>query len=71
MGAVGDACGYKIMKELKFRMLKEFKDFVNEGDFVLSMGTVDDYESAIVEGGSTQVRLGVEMFKIDVAIIKD
>lgn len=51
-------------------MLKEFKD-MNGDDFVMSMGTVEDYESAIVEGGSNQVRFGVEMFKIDVSKIKD
>ena len=50
------------MYHLKAIILEEFKQDISEDEFVLSMGTSQDYQQAIIEGGSNQVRLGTTIF---------
>ena len=44
MGAIGDLTEFRMVHDLKLKMLEEFTDFTNHDDFVLSMGTSQDYE---------------------------
>ena len=60
MGAIGNVDEYKAVIELKDSILEKFGD-ENADDFILSMGTSQDYELAITHG-STQVRLGTTIF---------
>jgi len=59
MGLLNDIEGFKKMKQMRTELAE--KTGVAEEDFVLSMGTSMDFESAIKEG-STQVRLGSTIF---------
>ena len=58
MGAVGDIDGFRKMAALRDSLVSEE---LRREDFVLSMGTSGDYESAIQEG-ATEVRLGSTIF---------
>mmetsp|Transcript_17739 Transcript_17739/g.30036 ORF Transcript_17739/g.30036 Transcript_17739/m.30036 type:complete len:126 (-) Transcript_17739:87-464(-) len=62
MGEIGDVDEFRAMHTLKQEMLPSFEGVLSEEDFVLSMGTSQDYELAIKEGGANQVRLGTTIF---------
>lgn len=61
MGAVGNEDEFKGVHELRNQMLTEFTDLTAD-EFMVSMGTSQDYEAAILVGGATQVRLGTTIF---------
>ena len=61
MGAVGNEEEFKGVHELRNQMLAEFTDLTAD-EFIVSMGTSQDYEAAITVGGATQVRLGTTIF---------
>jgi len=58
MGEIGNVCEFRLINALKLRIESEF----NLKDLMVSMGTSQDYELAIQEGGSNQVRLGTTIF---------
>ena len=63
MGAIGNTKEFLAMHALKTSILSGSLPIdISEQDFVLSMGTSQDYEAAVVEGGATQVRLGTTIF---------
>lgn len=62
MGEIGDLDEFKFGYSLKTKMLEQFKDHITEEEFMVSMGTSQDYEMAILEGGANQVRLGTTIF---------
>lgn len=62
MGKLNDVEGFRKMHELKLNILKEYADFVNEADFVLSIGTSKDWELAMEEGGANEIRIGTDIF---------
>ena len=62
MGEIGNVEEMQTLYHLKEIILKEFKDDITEEEFVLSMGTSQDYQKAITEGGSNQIRLGTTIF---------
>lgn len=64
MGEIGDVEEFRIIRRLKTKMLQEFTDFINEDHFIVSMGTIADYELAIIEGGSNQIRLPTALFEL-------
>ena len=45
MGQVNDIDGFKMMHELKQKVIEEFK--FDESQFILSMGTSADFENAV------------------------
>lgn len=63
MGALGNVQEFRIMHQLKTDLLQSGQcAHLTEDEFILSMGTSQDYEPAIIEGGATQVRLGTTIF---------
>ena len=52
MGAIGNVEEFKAINKLKFDVLEKFGDKIKEENFMLSMGTSQDYELAIIEGGA-------------------
>lgn len=58
MGEIGNVSEFRLINALKLRIESEF----NLKDLMVSMGTSQDYELAIQEGGSNQVRLGTTIF---------
>ena len=58
MGMLNDIEGFKTVYKLKEELCD---DQLPEEEFVVSMGTSQDYEMAIQEG-STEVRLGTTIF---------
>lgn len=63
MGEIGDIGEFRCIRALKWAILGEYPDVVAEEDFVISMGNQQDYELAIIEGGSTQIRLTTTQFE--------
>ena len=62
MGELGNVKEFRAVHDLKLKMLEEFTEFKNPANFVISMGTSHDYEEAIIEGGSNEIRLGTTIF---------
>ena len=62
MGEIGNVDEFKEIHELKVKMLEQFGDIITDDEFMVSMGTSQDYEQAIIHGGSNQVRLGTTIF---------
>ena len=58
MGMLCDVEGFRKMYKLKQDLVN---DELKEEDFILSMGTSQDFEMAIQEG-ATEVRLGTTIF---------
>ncbi len=53
MGAVGNVEEFREVYQLKNSIMNDFKDLISDEDFIISMGTSNDYEQAIIEGGAT------------------
>ena len=62
MGAIGNVEEFQAINKLKSEVLNKFGEKIKEEDFIVSMGTSQDYELAILEGGANQVRLGTTIF---------
>ena len=60
IGKVDDIDGFHAMYELKQKILETFH--TPEEEFIMSIGTSQDYENAIIEGGSTEIRIGTQIF---------
>lgn len=50
------------MYDLKQELLKTYPNELDSKKFVLSIGTSKDWESAMKEGGSNEIRIGTEIF---------
>lgn len=59
IGKVNDIEGFQIMHDLKERLCDQYPKLKEE--FILSMGTSADFETAIVEGAN-EVRVGTILF---------
>lgn len=59
MGAINDIEGFQQMARLRDSLATD--DLLPAHEFILSMGTSGDYESAI-QNGATEVRLGTTIF---------
>jgi PLP dependent protein len=59
MGEIGNVEEFRLVHQLKHKVIQEFG--LPDDDFILSMGTSQDYELAIEEG-SNEVRLGTTIF---------
>jgi len=53
MGEIGNKQEFKSIQQLKDKMLVQFADTIDEDQFIVSLGTSQDYEGAITIGGST------------------
>ena len=62
MGEIGNVEEFQAVNKLKHDVLDKFGDKIKEENFLVSMGTSQDYELAILEGGANQVRLGTTIF---------
>ena len=62
MGEIGNVEEFQAVNKLKHDILDKFGDKIKEENFLVSMGTSQDYELAILEGGANQVRLGTTIF---------
>ena len=62
MGEIGNQEEFRLVNDLKSKMLSEFSSIIEPEKFTVSMGTSQDYELAIQVGGSNQVRLGTTIF---------
>ena len=62
MGEIGNLDEFRHIYDLKLRILDEFPSLITDEEFIVSMGTSEDYEQAIIEGGANQVRLGSTIF---------
>jgi hypothetical protein len=50
------------MYNLKQQILQDFSEHIDEDSFVLSIGTSRDWEMAMIEGGSNEIRVGTDIF---------
>jgi uncharacterized pyridoxal phosphate-containing UPF0001 family protein len=62
MGKIGNVDEFKAAHDIKTKLICSLPETLNLDNFVLSMGTSQDYEAAILEGGANQVRLGTTIF---------
>ena len=57
MGKLNDYEGFQAMYDLKQRMLSDYSEYLKEEEFVLSIGTSKDWEQAMRDGGSNEIRI--------------
>ena len=59
MGEIGNVEEFRLVHDLKLKVMQEFN--LPNDELIISMGTSQDYELAILEG-SNEVRLGTTIF---------
>ena len=59
MGKLHDVEGFQLMQKMKEQVIEQFN--TDRESFILSMGTSNDFEDAIIEG-SNEVRIGTTIF---------